>query len=112
MGSVDVPAPPCGQDDCARLLDQLAGAIERRDDIGMAKGLIMAASDCGPDEAFTILRSASMNRNVKVHTLAVEMIAKRKDVTMRPRHSAPGQGAQVVSLRRADRPGLGLEPQP
>jgi AmiR/NasT family two-component response regulator len=77
MGSVDVPAPPCGRDDCAELLGSLARAIERRDVIGMAKGLIMAGSDCGPDEAFAILTRTSMGRNVKLHTIATEMVGRR-----------------------------------
>ena len=40
----------------------------------MAKGLIMAESRCGPDEAFAILSRTSMGRNVKLHTIAAEMV--------------------------------------
>ena len=91
MGSVDVPAPPCGRSDCAQLLAGLVGALERRDAIGMAKGLIMAGSDCGPDEAFAVLTRASMNRNIKVHAIADEMVAKRAAAPIRsPLHSAVG----------------------
>ena len=77
MGSVDVPDPPCGRADCARLLASLATAIERRDVIGVAKGLIMAGSSCTVDEAFDVLVQASMHRNVKLHLVATEIVAAR-----------------------------------
>jgi AmiR/NasT family two-component response regulator len=77
MGSVDVPDPPCGTKPCAELLEQLAVAVERRDVIGMGKGIIMGESGCDEDAAFDILRLASMRRNVKVHTVAGEMVARR-----------------------------------
>ncbi len=81
MGSVDVPDPPCGRQDCADLLGNLATAVERRDAIGMAKGLLMAGSSCGPDAAFDVLRRASMHRNIKLYDLAAEMVAKRAATT-------------------------------
>jgi hypothetical protein len=56
--------------------EQLREALESRLAIGEAKGIIMANSSCGPDEAFDILRRASQRQNVKLRDLAVEMVAK------------------------------------
>jgi AmiR/NasT family two-component response regulator len=71
MGSIDVPDPPCGTDPCR---EKLAVAAEGRELIGMAKGVIMVRSTCGPDAAFEILRRASMRENVKVRDIAVRLI--------------------------------------
>jgi hypothetical protein len=43
--------------------------------IEQAKGVLMAQHQCGPGEAFEILRLASQRANVKVHVLAGQIIA-------------------------------------
>jgi AmiR/NasT family two-component response regulator len=53
----------------------LVAAAETRDVIGMAKGMIMARSRCGPAAAFDALRRASMRENVKLRVIASRMVA-------------------------------------
>jgi AmiR/NasT family two-component response regulator len=43
--------------------------------IEQAKGIVMAQQRCGPEEAFDLLRRASQRANVKVHVLAVQIVA-------------------------------------
>jgi AmiR/NasT family two-component response regulator len=74
MGSVTVPDPPCGTAACEELLISLATAIERRDVIGTAKGIVMVRSSCGPDDAFDVLRRASMRENIKVYDIAARIV--------------------------------------
>jgi AmiR/NasT family two-component response regulator len=42
--------------------------------IDQAIGIIMAQNRCSADDAFQILRRASMNRNVKIQQLGADMI--------------------------------------
>ena len=61
-----------------RLEREVAGlrvALDTRTAIGMAMGLLMARSNLAPDEAFDVLRRASQRGNVKVNTVAAEMVA-------------------------------------
>jgi len=59
------------------LAQQLAQALENRDCIGQAKGLIMAAEGLSPDDAFDVLRRASQRSNRKLHEVAREMVDRR-----------------------------------
>jgi AmiR/NasT family two-component response regulator len=52
------------------LVDNLQQALESRDIIGQAKGIIMERQRCTADEAFDILRWTSQNRHVKLRDLA------------------------------------------
>lgn len=52
------------------LIEQLQQALQSRDVIGQAKGIIQAREHIGPDEAFERLRTMSQNRNVKLRDLA------------------------------------------
>jgi len=54
--------------------DHLHNAMASRRVIDQAIGIIMAQNRCSADSAFQILRRASMNRNVKIQQLAVDMI--------------------------------------
>lgn len=49
-------------------------AMGTRRIIDQAIGIVMAQNRCAADEAFDVLRRASMNRNLKISLLAVEMI--------------------------------------
>ena len=60
----------------ARELEMIRTALETRDVIGQAKGVIMATMCVSPDEAFALLRTQSQHENVKLVDIAVE-IAKR-----------------------------------
>lgn len=42
--------------------------------IEQAKGILMAQRQCGPDEAFDLLRGASQRGNVKVRALAARIV--------------------------------------
>jgi AmiR/NasT family two-component response regulator len=57
------------------LVDQLGNALDNRDVIGQAKGLLMARHKCGPDEAFDHLRNASQQANIKLHEVAARFVA-------------------------------------
>lgn len=49
-------------------------ALATRSVIDQALGVIMAEDRCSPEVAFETLRRASMNRNVKVHRLAADIV--------------------------------------
>jgi AmiR/NasT family two-component response regulator len=53
--------------------------------IEQAKGIVMATYRCGPDEAFTLLRSASQRANVKVHVLAAQLVERVTTKSAPPR---------------------------
>lgn len=54
--------------------EQLQTAMASRAVIEQAKGVIMAQNRCTAEAAFEILRSASMNRNVKLRDLAQSIV--------------------------------------
>ena len=61
---------------CAELADEVAHlklAIEHRDVIGQAKGILMAREHCSADAAFSILRMASQRENRKLYDIAKEL---------------------------------------
>ena len=74
LDSIVVPAPPCGTEACAEKMHDLAKAGNGRNLIGMAQGIIMSRSQCGPEEAFDVLRRASQRENVKLRDLAQRMV--------------------------------------
>ncbi|MDQ6616732.1 MAG: GAF and ANTAR domain-containing protein [Actinomycetota bacterium] len=59
------------------LAHHLSIALERRDVIGQAKGILMAQGGLSPEEAFDVLRRASQRSNRKLHDLATEMVERR-----------------------------------
>ncbi|WP_413451857.1 GAF and ANTAR domain-containing protein [Georgenia phoenicis] len=58
----------------AELSAQLQAALTSRAVIDQAIGVIMGQNRCGADEAFGILRTASQHRNVKLRTVAQEIV--------------------------------------
>jgi hypothetical protein len=58
----------------------LSAAIESRDTIGQAKGVIMVTMGCTADEAFKLLKAQSQHENRKVVEVAAEIAeqAQRK----------------------------------
>ena len=69
---------------CAALeheVDTLQRALESRDVIGQAKGLVMAARACGPDEAFDVLVQQSQYENRKVRDVAADLVARPRTPT-------------------------------
>lgn len=59
---------------------QLHEAVERRDTIGMAKGILMHRQGIGPEAAFATLCSVSQNTNVKVYELATTLIERHGEL--------------------------------
>jgi GAF domain-containing protein len=58
------------------LVQQLQQALESRAAIDQAKGILMAQSRIGPDEAFNILVRASQNQNRKLRAIAAEIVER------------------------------------
>jgi len=55
---------------------RLLGLLQNWAVIEQAKGIMMATYRCGPDEAFTLLRSASQRADVQVHVLAARLVER------------------------------------
>ena len=53
---------------------RLQARLESMPVIEQAKGILMAQSNCGPDEAFEMLRRASQRTNVRVSVLAAKIV--------------------------------------
>jgi len=56
--------------------DQLENALETRGVIEQAKGIIMASMRCTPDDAFQLLVRQSQQQNMKLHTIATEIVTR------------------------------------
>jgi GAF domain-containing protein len=56
------------------LTEHLREALESRDVIGQAKGILMARRGCTADAAFEALRKASQHRNVKLREVAEQVV--------------------------------------
>lgn len=61
------------------LVRDLTSAMERRTVIDQVCGMIMAQNNCSQDEAFAVLQKASQHRNIKLHSLAEEIVRQRRD---------------------------------
>jgi GAF domain-containing protein len=59
------------------LSEQLHAAVESRDLIGQAKGIIMAQARVGSDRAFEILRQRSQDSNRKLREIAEEIVEQQ-----------------------------------
>jgi PAS domain S-box-containing protein len=57
-----------------RLAEQMRHAMETRSVIEQAKGMLIAAHGCTPDEAFQLLSEASQRHNRKVRDIATGMV--------------------------------------
>jgi GAF domain-containing protein len=56
------------------LAEHLTKALDSRDVIGQAKGILMREHGIDSDAAFDLIRQASQHRNVKVHVLAEQIV--------------------------------------
>jgi GAF domain-containing protein len=63
------------------LSEQLHTAVESRDVIGQAKGLLMAREHVNADGAFDLLRKRSQQRNVKLREVAQQVLDDHADRT-------------------------------
>jgi len=55
---------------------RLEARLESMPVIEQAKGILMAQTGCGPEQAFDMLRRASQRSNVKVRDLASEIVRR------------------------------------
>jgi AmiR/NasT family two-component response regulator len=62
----------------------LRRAIDSRDVIGQAKGIIMARRGVSADEAFEVLRRTSQNLNVKLAELATTLASRHTEIDLAP----------------------------
>jgi AmiR/NasT family two-component response regulator len=62
--------------DARELSQQLSEAMKSRATIEQAKGILMGAQRCGPDEAFEILVRASQRENRKLRDIAANVVAQ------------------------------------
>ncbi len=58
----------------AELIARLRAALTSRGVVDQAVGIVMAHGRCSPDEAFSMLRKISNDRNIKVRALTTELI--------------------------------------
>lgn len=64
---------------------QLRRALETRDVIGQAKGILMQRRGIGADEAFDQLRRISQDLNIKLADLAGTLAARHREIDLPPR---------------------------
>lgn len=57
-------------------LDDRIEAMDTRRTIDLATGLLMGRLGCSPEEAFDLIRRQSQHRNVKVHDVATDLLAR------------------------------------
>jgi ANTAR domain len=95
-----VGRPGPGQDASRQLIVNLEQALEHRDLIGQAKGIIMARNDCDAEEAFDKLRAASQGGNEKLYDIAQRIAASTG------RHDAPSPSTPAGPWSRTPRPAL------
>lgn len=67
--------------DAHQLGEDLATAMRSRAVIEQAKGILMGAQRCGPDEAFQLLVRASQRENRKLRDIAEELVARTQHRT-------------------------------
>jgi GAF domain-containing protein len=65
--------------DARDLGDRLADAMEHRAIIEQAKGILMGAQRCNPDDAFELLVKASQRENVKLRDIARRIVESTMD---------------------------------
>ena len=74
------------------VVHHLRCAIESRDLIGQAKGLVMAKAGCSSDDAFDLLRAQSQHENRKLTDIAAELVERHNRtgaLRSRTRESSP-----------------------
>jgi GAF domain-containing protein len=65
--------------DARQLSTRLGDAMKSRATIEQAKGVLMGAQRCGPDEAFELLTRASQRENVKLREIASRIVEGAAD---------------------------------
>lgn len=62
----------------SRQVGNLEAALDTRDVISTAKGMLLATSGVSEDDAFDILRRASQRMNVKLRVVAERVVRRRE----------------------------------
>lgn len=62
-------------------LEDRIEAMDTRRTIDLATGLLMGRLGCGPEDAFDLLRRESQNHNIRVHDVAIDLLARPSAVT-------------------------------
>jgi AmiR/NasT family two-component response regulator len=78
VAPVEDSAPGDAQREVARLHEEIANlrrALETREQIGQAVGILMVTACCGPDDAFRLLVSESQHTNRKLVDIARDLVA-------------------------------------
>jgi GAF domain-containing protein len=70
--------------DAHQLGQDMAEAMKSRATIEQAKGILMAAQRCGPDDAFNVLVRASQRENRKLRDMAAEIVTRTANPTEKP----------------------------
>ncbi|MCA1220139.1 ANTAR domain-containing protein [Streptomyces sp. 8L] len=81
-----------------REVDGLRHALESHPVIDMARGLVMAAGGCTPDDAWRVLVEVSQHTNIKLRDIAQSLV----DGVDGPPPAPPVREALNASLRRLD----------
>ncbi len=68
--------------------DQLGEAMKSRAVIEQAKGILMAAQGCTPDQAFDLLVKASQRSNRKLRDIAIEIVSDPQRRRSEPRRAS------------------------
>lgn len=63
--------------DVTEKVEHLTLAVQSRDVIGQAKGILMERYGLTGDQAFEVLASVSSNTNTKLHQVAVDLVITR-----------------------------------
>ncbi|MBP0461921.1 ANTAR domain-containing protein [Streptomyces montanisoli] len=79
-----------------REVDGLRHALESHPVIDMARGLVMAAGRCSPEEAWQVLVEVSQHTNIKLREIAQSLV----DGVEGPAPALPVREALNASLRR------------
>jgi hypothetical protein len=84
----------------------LQARLESLPAIEQAKGIVMAQTGCRPDEAFDILRRASLRSNVKVRDLAADIVrgASQRDRPAPDGKARPGVAPDCTRAGRRPAP--------
>ncbi|MEV3904891.1 GAF and ANTAR domain-containing protein [Mycobacterium sp. NPDC050551] len=69
---------------CRESVSQLERALISRSEIDQAKGVIRALQGCSADEAFEVLKARSQRDNVRLHTVAVQLLDSLSDRAQPP----------------------------
>lgn len=88
----------------AQQLDQLALALDSRDLIGQAKGILMERYHLTPDQAFRVLVRGSKHSNRKLRDVATELTTSGQVTGLTTEAPPPGdRTAPAALLNRANR---------